>query len=561
MRASVFPSILGILSGALLLPTSQAQSQQLAAQQSLQRCDTVSSRTSAAELSGMRVRSVTVRTSPPKTLPGRAGELVSRLHSTSRPSTILRDVPIVPGDTVDTLVVSESMRRLRQRSYLANTQIVGARCGNDDNVDLTLVSSDKWSLNPSFSSQAGSSYGGVEERNLFGTGRTGSLSIASREGRVGGSLGYTDAYLLNLPMYLRMRLAEYGDGDEIRARLRNTAQSIQDVWSYQVTVSRYRRDTNREEAFGGDQVLVAQAFDREGAYLLVGRRIGDVGTSANSILFGADFERASLNAPDNSLTVGPNLVERRYHGPAIGFARRAAMFDTVGWLAERQVLVDVPLGVEMEGLVSGGREDVSREPAAYGSVWIGKMWIPGTERLASLDFWSSGYHIEKQVNFAAASTRALASYYARNGSVLYSARLAAEKLVNPDPDVQALQTFDPTLPVIPDVYRLSENAMEAEFERATHVRSPLSVFNVDAAVFTAGSYRTASALSQHDHFGVAVIGAGLRLLPASQGSGSLRLDLLCPAFRSPGARNGVTFAVSVAPWLQANRQRDDPRLR
>ena len=141
------------------------------------------------------------------------------------------------------------------------------------------------------------------------------------------------------------------------------------------------------------------------------------------------------------------------------------------------------------------------------------------------------------------------------------AHFAAEKLVNPDPDVQALQTFDPTLPVIPDVYRLSENAMEAEFERATHVRSPLKVFNVDAAVFTAASYRTASALSQHDHFGVAVIGAGLRLLPASQGSGSLRLDVLYPAFRSPGARNGVTFAVSVAPWLQANRQRDDPRLR
>ena len=561
MRTPAFLPILGILGGALVISASTSLSQDLSSASASQRCDTVSSRTSAGALSGMRVRSVTVRSAPPTTLPGSAGRLLSRLHRTSRPSTILRDVPLAVGDTVDTLAVSESMRRLRQRAYLANTQIVGTRCSGDNDVDITLVTSDRWSLNPSFSSQAGSAYGGVEERNLFGTGRTGSLSVASRQGRTGGSLGYTDAYLLSLPVYLRMRLAEYGDGDEVRARLRNSAQSIQDVWSYQLTVSRYRRDTDKEEAFGGDQVMVAQAFHREGAFLLIGHRIGDVGTSANSILFGADFERASLNAPDNSLTVGPNLVERRYHGPTIGFARRAAVFDTVSWLAERQVLVDVPLGLEMEGLLSGGREDVSREPAAFGSVWVGKMWIPGAQRLASLDFWSSGYHIQKQLNFAAASTRALASYYVRSGSTLYSVHFATEKLVNPDPDVQALQTFDPTLPVIPDVYRLSENAMEAEFERATHVRSPLKVFNVDAAVFTAASYRTASALSQHDHFGVAVIGAGLRLLPASQGSGSLRLDVLYPAFRSPGARNGVTFAVSVAPWLQANRQRDDPRLR
>lgn len=559
MRASAFASLAGILSGAIILAPTPGLSQKPGEQQ-LSKCDTVSSRTSAGALSGMRVRTVTVETAPPTTLPGRAGRLVSRLHSTSRPSTILRDLPLTPGDTVDSLIVSESMRRLRQRSYLATVEIRGVSCG-DDSVDITVISSDKWSLNPSFSAAAGSSYGGLEERNLFGTGRTGSLSIATREGQVGGSLGYTDAYLLNLPIYLRTRLAEYGDGNEARIRLRNTAQSVQDVWSYQIIMSHYRRDTNQEEEFGGDQVLIEQAFDRDGAFLLIGRRIGDVGTSVNSILFGADFERASLNAPDNALTVGPNLVERRYHGPTIGFARRAAAFDTVSWVAERGVLIDIPLGLEMEGLVSGGREDVSREPAAFGSVWAGRMWIPGAQRLAAVDFWSSGYHIKNQPNFAAASTRALASYYARNGSVLYSVQLAAEKLVNPDPDVRALQTFDPTLPVIPDVYRLSENAAAIEFERATHVWTPVRALNVDFATFTAASYRTASALSQHDHFGVAVVGAGLRLLAASQGSGSLRLDLLYPAFRSPGTRNGVSFAVSVAPWLEANRQRDDPRLR
>jgi hypothetical protein len=259
--------------------------------------------------------------------------------------------------------------------------------------------------------------------------------------------------------------------------------------------------------------------------------------------------------------VGPKLVERRYHGPTIGLARRAAVFDTVSWLAERQLLVDVPLGVEMEGLLSGGREDVSRSAAAFGSLWVGRMWVPREESLASLDFWSSGYRIGHRSNYDAASSRALMSYYTRRGGALYTVHFAAEKLVNPDPDVRALETYDPTLSLIPSVYRLSENAAAAEFERATHLHSPIRAFNVDAAIFTAASYRTASALSQHDHFGVAAVGAGLRLIPGSQGSGSLRLDVLYPVARSPQARRGITFAISITPWLQSNRQREDPRNR
>ena len=524
-------------------------------------CDTVVSRTSAAALTGMRIHSVVVRALPPATVPGAAGRLAAHLHRTTRAATVLRDFPLAPGDTVDTLIVAESMRRLRQRVYLADAEVTGARCTAGGPVDLTVVTWDKWSLNPTFAAQSGSSYGGLEERNVLGSGRAATVSVASREGRIGGALAYTDPYLLNLPIFVRARAAQYGDGDEIRARIRNAEQSVQDAWRFQLSVARYRRDTQREQPFAGTSVLVEQAFSRQGATLTIGRRIGAVTTSANFILFGLDFERASLNAPDNSLTVGPKLVQRRFHGPSLGMARRAAVFDTVGWFTAHQALIDVPVGVEMEGMLSAGREDVTRHAAAYGSIWIGKMWIPGAEQLASIDAWASGYRIGSRENFDAASNRALASYYARRGSALYSAHVGVEKLVNPDPDVRALQTFDPTLPLIPAVYRLSENAAAAEVERASHVWSPVRSLNVDGALFSAASYRTASAVSQHDHLGVVAIGAGLRLVPAAQGSGSLRLDLLYPVLRSSQARHGFTFAVSVTPWLQSNRQREDPRLR
>jgi hypothetical protein len=526
-----------------------------------QQCDTLVSRTTASVLTGDRIRTVATVPHGPVVLPG-AGRILSHLHVTSRDGTIRRDLRFAPGDTVDTLAVGESMRLLRQRPYLANAEIVGVRCGESRDVDLHVVTTDRWSLTPSFGAQANSSYGGVEERNLFGLGRQASISVASRQGKMGGAIGYGDPYLFALPVAARFRAARYADGAELRGRLRNAEQSPLDLWREQFTFSQYRQDAERIDRTLGVPVLVTQAFHREGAFLLVGRRLGEpTETSVSSVLFGAEFERASLNAPDKALTVGPKLVERRYHGPMIGFARRAIAFDTVSWLADRQSLVDVPLGLEMEGTLSGGREDVSKRGAGFGSLWVGRMWTPTAQHLVTLDYWTSGYHIAGRKNFDDASMRGLFGFYVRDHRTLYTLRAAAEKLVNPDPDVRALSTFDPTLPLIPNAYRLSENALAAEAERAQHIRWPIRAVGLDGAVFVASSLRTASALSQKDHFGVTAVGAGLRLVPNGTGSGTLRLDVLYPVLKNEAARHGFTFAVSVTPWLQANRQREDPRLR
>jgi hypothetical protein len=279
-----------------------------------------------------------------------------------------------------------------------------------------------------------------------------------------------------------------------------------------------------------------------------------------SLLGGFDLERASLNAPDDALTVGPKLVERRYHGVSLGLARRAVAYDTVNWVAGR-ALLDVPRGVEYEGMAGVGREDVARRGAGFGSLWLGRIWIPNADRLTSVDLWTSGYLIGGRNNFDAASARALVSTYLHQSFGVLTLHASAEKLVNPDPDVRALATFDPTIALVPEAYRLSENAFATEVGESHRLRPIGRIGDVDGAVFFAGSLRSASALSQHDHFGVAAVGTGLRLIPAGQGSGTMRIDLLVPVAYSRGARSRPTLAISVAPWLQNNRQRDDPRLR
>lgn len=520
-------------------------------------CDTIVSRSSAAALSGARIRTLTITPTARESFP--AERLLRRLHVTTRRAAIRRDLRFAPGDTVDTLAIAETMRRLRQRPYLTDAEIVATRCGDDADVAVRTI--DRWSLTLSLAASSTSSYGGIEERNVLGTGRAVSMLVASRQGKTGGALGYTDPYLFDLPIFVRARAARFADGSELRARFRNAEQSVYDRWRVQLTMAEYRQDTQRTERFGGEPVLVAQAFHRTGAFLVVGRRVGDTTRNVTSVLVGADFEHASLNAPDEARTVGPKLVERRYHGPSVGLARRAVAFDTVNWVGARHALLDVPRGIEMEGMIGAGREDVARRGAGFGSVWIGRMWVPTPDRVFLVDVWSSGYLVGGRDTFDAASSRAVLAAYVHAGATVFSLHGAAEKVVNPDPDMRALATFDPTLALLPQAYRLSENALAGELEATHPLRSIGRLADLQGAIFTAGSLRTASALSQSDHIGVAAIGAGLRVVPLAQGSGTLRLDVLYPVAANRNARHGATVAVSVAPWLQANRQREDPRLR
>src|SRR5256885_11756985 len=87
-----------------------------------QGCDSVLSRTALAALSGSRVGSVRVETRAPDALPAIVSAL-DHLHIRTRESTVQRLLLFAPGDTVDTLLVAESMRRLRQLRYLGDEQV------------------------------------------------------------------------------------------------------------------------------------------------------------------------------------------------------------------------------------------------------------------------------------------------------------------------------------------------------------------------------------------------------------------------------------------------------
>src|SRR5919201_5364364 len=106
-------------------------------------CDSVVSRTALAAFSGAPIRSLRIVTLAMTPMPGPV-HLFDNLHVRTRASTIRRQLLFAAGDTVDTLRVAESLRRLRRLRYLADAAVEARRCGADGGVDVTVTTRDVW---------------------------------------------------------------------------------------------------------------------------------------------------------------------------------------------------------------------------------------------------------------------------------------------------------------------------------------------------------------------------------------------------------------------------------
>jgi outer membrane protein assembly factor BamA len=126
-------------------------------------------------MSGVRITSLAIVSEGPD-LPGPA-QVAAGLHHVSREGTIRRQLLFAPGDTVDTLLVGETMRRLRRQRLYSDAVLLAERCDGTGGVGLVLRTRDTWTLRPTARLRSSNSLSiGVEEKNLFGTARTVALT-------------------------------------------------------------------------------------------------------------------------------------------------------------------------------------------------------------------------------------------------------------------------------------------------------------------------------------------------------------------------------------------------
>ncbi|MHB1224047.1 MAG: hypothetical protein ACYC2G_08420 [Gemmatimonadaceae bacterium] len=539
---------------------------------SAQTCDSVSSRTSLAALSGRRIGAVDVVTADPEPLPGPAAVL-NGLHVRTRESTIRRELLVAPGDTVDTLRVAESLRRLRQLHFLVDAEVRATGCGSP--LDLRFVTRDGWSTKPNV--QVSSSTAAVElrERNLLGTGRQATLSLRSDRGRIGIGATILDPAALGERALIAVGGSRYRDGSEWSASIARRERSVLDPWSYEGFLTRSTRAPlvvpAHEAARSTQPAAIATAFGatflRAGAGALVGRRIHASERAVTSLQAGIEYQLAGLVAASDAPLLGARHVQRELTALDVGLRRRSVAFDTLTWLLPAEALVDVPLSLEFDAVVGVGREAVGGTPIAHWDAWAGRMWRPGAATLAVADLWAAGYRTPGRLS--AGTLRGSGTYYHAAPRGFWSARLGAEWLRSPDPDMRAMVTADPTAGALPSDGRLAEAAAALSLERDLRIRPLSHSWALDGAAFAALSTRwdpaaiadgTAMARRDGEHalerLDLGVVGLGLRMAPTRLGRATARLDVGYPLLRSGGVAARPFIALSISPWLQQGRERD-----
>src|SRR5437868_12947476 len=542
-----------LLVTAFLVGTASAQAQD-------PDCSTFRSEVTLGGLSGERIDSVLIQTAKPNL--GRIGQVLAKLHVKTQDGVIRRELLFAPGDTVDTLQIAESLRRLRSLAFLEYAEVQGRKCVSATvrSLALTVVTRDSWTTRPDVKAGSTSSRVGLTERNLLGSGRTASIDVVSRNGSIGVGLTTLDGFGFGTGVSARGQYQRYSDGFLRGLLLSRRQATVSDPWRARVDVFDQQYEPRNPRS---------DNFERSSADFIAGLRVTPRGRAHGVYLLGCfEAERASLDAAPNADVVGPMKVERRFTAPQVGAAIVSTNYDTLTWLLAGGSVVDVPRTVEGELVVGIGRGRVSAWDTA-GDVdvahsnymthydgWLGREWLPNrTSRVVS-DLWVAGYSRSGEWHSRRMRGTITAEHAVSHGILRLSG--AAEQLNDPDPDVRALAIYDRALAFVPKRVRFSESALTISLERTRHLRSIGGGYELDGSLYSAFSKRwdPSGAVTSSEDYSVGVAGIGLSLSPRRSGRGTLRLDYGVPMVGSVGVQRRPGFSITLTPWLESGRHRD-----
>ncbi|MEO8623127.1 MAG: hypothetical protein ABI625_18775 [bacterium] len=509
------------------------------------------SRSSLAALAGARISSIEVISDGP-TLIGPAA-LFGALHPVSLESVIRRQLLFAAGDTVDTLRVGETMRRLRAQRLFADAVLLATRCDPSGDVGIVVHTRDTWTLRPSARLRTASQLSvGVEEKNFLGSGRTVALTREMSLHGNGAAIAITDPFLFGSSVAANMRIANLANAHTLRLGVRRHEYSVFDRWYAEGNLARLSY---------GDTVVAEKSLHTVSAMSLVKRRIAASENSVTLVLAGVEFDSAASISTSRRLHITPGMPHvRSFLGLDLGLQRRTAQFDSASWIVPGRGFLDVPIGWEGEGIIGGGHERDARTFALKYDGWLGHVWMPRRGQVLMLDGWASAY-LGRGVDRNQIS-RASMSFYSEAARGMWGFRLTAEQLSELDPDRRGLSLMplaDLTAPLLSHLATRGGQSIAASIDRDVRVVrvGAASVLNVGG--FLASSYRWNVASDAGGDLKAGVIGTRLRLLSANGTVSSIRVDVGFPVIRSDVLPSKPYVTVTYGTLFDASRQRDGRR--
>lgn len=208
--------------------------------------------------------------------PSRPGErrgvfrLVNRLHRTTRPEVIQRQLLFQPGDPYSPETLRESERLLRGNRYLYEATIRTV-AEDERKVDLEVLTRDVWTLQLGLDfRRAGgtnSTAFDVEDQNFFGTGKDIEVARLENVDRTSKLVRYRDPSLGNTHGIVDFTFADNSDGDTRALDVERPFYALDTRWAAGVTalhdvridplydggdvVDRFRQRRDFLEVYGG----------------------------------------------------------------------------------------------------------------------------------------------------------------------------------------------------------------------------------------------------------------------------------------------------------------------
>lgn len=529
---------------ALLLAAVLPASLLIAGATPAQQCTSHQDERTLGHLDGLRIDSVDVEAGAPA-LPSAIAGVANHLHARTDPSTIRRLFDQPSGTTIDTLKLAESLRALRRARILSDVQLDTRECRDAGVATLTLRTTDAWTTRARLRVGKSSVAASFGEDNLLGRARSLRTSLRIDQGQPGFGVQYVDPWFVGSPLALSVGRTQYKGGFESAAQLQSSSPRLDDRWRFDLGMANSARQSFKS---AGDRV------NRLELRAIVARQLWRSRTSTVALQLGAERMRARIESSPGALLVGPAQVTRDVSGPLVGISRSSLSFMTRPLLVGSSEQVELPTAVEGDATVTIGRDAVTGEPTRHVDAWIGKLWGVGSSAIISANGWWSGFKGASEWNAGDTRASLLALVPVRGGS--WSARLAGESLRDPDPDTRALVSFDPTARLLPS-RGLAEAAALATVEREWRGPRVGGSYDLGGALFMSASRRwdlaSYTSLASRD---VAVLGAGLRLLPTRIARATLRLDVSVPVGAPSGLSHRPIVSFTLTPWLEHERHRD-----
>jgi hypothetical protein len=525
------------------------------------RCTEFKSEVTLGPLSGRRIDSVDVQTAQPDL--GRFSAL-TRMRRRTQPEVIRRELLFAPGDSVDTLRVAESLRRLRQLAFLEYVRVDAHECQTPAGpvLSLQVVTRDGWTARPEIKSSKGSPRIGFTERDLLGSGRTVSFDVVTHNRNIGVGVSTYDAFGFGTGLTTRARFQRYYDGTIRTLSFARRETSVADRWRATLELWDQRYDP---------KISTGDDFKRTGGDLLAGMRVSSAKDNhVVRLLGGVESELTSLIAAPAAEIVGPSRIVRRFTGPEVGLSVLSAKYDTLTWLLAGGAVVDVPRSFETEVVVgmgpgtvtssdvSGPSETSTTNFMTHYTAWAGREWLPTRKSRIMSDVWASGF--SGLHGWRAGRLRGALSVERAASEGVWTLSVAGEHLTDPDPDIRALSLFDRSLAFVPRPVRFAESAFTMSLDRTRHLARLSSAYELDGSIFGAYSKRWNLAVptTSASDFSIGIAGVGLSLASRRPGRSSMRLDFGVPVAAPAGVRRTPRFSISLTPWLGAGRRRDKP---